>query len=105
MLWSNKPSGKFKGPIYLILCEMENNKSKNTIYSPGAKTHGSPIIIWQIWSNLTSLHVQVFKYVDFAYYLKVGMSWTYIEMNVFTLTLTMQMIMIQIYASIFLVAT
>lgn len=45
------------------------------------------------------------KYVDFAYYLKVGMSWKYIEMNVFTLTLTMHMIMIQIYASICLVAT
>ena len=45
------------------------------------------------------------KYLDFACYLNVGMSWKYIEMNVFTLTLAMQMIIIQIYASIFLVAT
>lgn len=50
------------------------------------------------------------KYLDFACYLKVGMSWKYDgniswKNDVFTLTFAMQMIMIQIYALIFLVAT
>lgn len=47
---------------------MEYDNNNKRTYSPGAKTQGSPIIIWQIWSNLTSLYVQVLKYVNFAFY-------------------------------------
>lgn len=44
-------------------------------FMAGAKTQWSPIIIWQIWSNLTSLYVQVFKYVDFAFYTYLCRRW------------------------------
>lgn len=63
---SHQPNtqGDLRNRVYLLSCERIKNRS----YSPGAKTQGSPFIIWQIRSNLTGLYVQVFKYMNFAFY-------------------------------------